>query len=149
MLSEADGWLGPRHPRARGAPQGDIFRSLDARADVYTMKNILHDWDDEACATILKTVRAAMPEGSRLVIVEYLQERNRPDIIASLSDIQMMNVCDDGPGERSAGEIQALLRGAGPAPRQGGADRRPGARGKGWPSSRRRAPPERGSPRAR
>ena len=116
VLAEADGWLAGRGIRERvELSEGDIFRSLEARADVYTMKNILHDWDDQACATILETVRAAMPEGSRLVIVEYLQERNRPEIIASLSDIQMMNVCDDGR-ERSAGEIQALLRGAGLRP---------------------------------
>ena len=57
------------------------------------------------------------------MIVEYLQERNRPNVVASLSDIQMMNVCDDGR-ERSAEEIQALLRGAGLAPGQGRADRR-------------------------
>jgi hypothetical protein len=56
-----------------------------------------------------------MPEGSRLVVVEYLQERNRPHTIASMSDIQMMNVCDDGR-ERSAEELQALLTGAGLRP---------------------------------
>ena len=27
--------------------EGDIFERLDARADVYLLKNILHDWDDE------------------------------------------------------------------------------------------------------
>ena len=53
-----------------------------------------------------------MPEGSRLVVIEYLQERNRPHVVASLSDIQMMTVCDDGR-ERSAEELQALLRAPG------------------------------------
>ena len=81
---------------------------------MYPLKNILHDWDDEACATILGTVRAAMPEGSR-GDRGYLQERNVPNLIASLSDIQMMNVCDDGR-ERSAEEIHSLLRGAGLKP---------------------------------
>ena len=117
VLSEADGWLSGQGMRERvELAEGDIFRSVDARADVYVMKNILHDWDDQACAKILKTVRAAMPEGSRLVVVEYLQERNRPNIVASLSDIQMMTVCDDGR-ERSADEIQMLLgvRGCAPA----------------------------------
>ena len=56
-----------------------------------------------------------MPAGSRLVVVEYLQERNRPHVVASLSDIQMMTVCDDGR-ERSAEELQALLKGAGLRP---------------------------------
>ena len=118
VLAEADGWLAGRGLRERvELAEGDIFRSLDAKADVYLMKNILHDWDDEACATILRTLRATMPEGSRLVVVEYLQERNEANLIASLSDIQMMNVCDDGR-ERSAEEIQALFRGAGLRPGQ-------------------------------
>jgi hypothetical protein len=116
VLAEADGWLAMRGVRDRvELAEGDIFRSLEARADVYLLKNILHDWDDEACTTILRTVRAAMPEGARLVAVEYLQERNEPDIIASLSDLQMMNVCDDGR-ERSAAEIQELFRAAGLRP---------------------------------
>ena len=128
VLAEADGWLAGRGLRERvELAEGDIFRSLDAKADVYLMKNILHDWDDEACATILRTLRAAMPEGSRLVVVEYLQERNEANLIASLSDIQMMNVCDDGR-ERSAEEIQALFRGAGLRPGTGRQDRRAGPR---------------------
>ena len=116
VLAEADGWLAGRGVRERvELSEGDIFRSLEARADAYVLKNILHDWDDQACATILSTVRAAMPAGSRLVIVEYLQERNREHVVASMSDIQMMNVCDDGR-ERSAEELQALLEGAGLRP---------------------------------
>ena len=116
VLAEAGGWLAGRGLRERvELSEGDIFRSLSARADVYLLKNILHDWDDEACATILSTVRAAMPEGSRVVIVEYLQERNVPNVVASVSDIQMMTQCDDGR-ERSAEEIQSLLRGAGLRP---------------------------------
>lgn len=116
VLAEADGWLSGRGLRDRvELAEGDIFESLSAKADVYLLKNILHDWNDEACATILRTVRATMPEGARVVIVEYLQERNVPNLIASLSDIQMMTVCDDGR-ERSAAEIQSLLRGAGLKP---------------------------------
>ena len=116
VLAEADGWLGGRGLRERvELSQGDIFRSIDARADVYLLKNILHDWDDEASATILRTLRAAMPAGSRVVVVEYLQERNEPDIPASLSDIQMMTQCDDGR-ERSADELRGLLEGAGLRP---------------------------------
>ena len=110
------GWLTARGLRDRvELSEGDIFRSLSARADVYLLKNILHDWNDQACATILAAVRATMPAGSRLVVVEYLQARNVPNAVASLSDIQMMTQCDDGR-ERSAEEIKALLRGAGLRP---------------------------------
>ena len=51
VLAEADGWLAGRGLRERvELSEGDIFRSVDASADVYVMKNILHDWDDQACA---------------------------------------------------------------------------------------------------
>lgn len=116
VLAEADGWLADRGLRERvELSGGDIFRSLSVRADVYLLKNILHDWDDEACATILGVVRATMPKGARLVVVEYLQERNVPDPVASRSDLQMMTQCDNGR-ERSAEEIQSLLGRAGLRP---------------------------------
>ena len=40
-----------------------MFERIDAQADVYVLKDILHDWDDERCLKILQTVRAAMPTG--------------------------------------------------------------------------------------
>ena len=102
--------------------EGDIFTSVPATADVYLLKNVLHDWDDEACLRILKTVRSAMPRGSRLIVVEQLQERNTPDDFASLTDLQMLTQCDDGR-ERSAAELADLLRRPGCAPRGCGAAR--------------------------
>ncbi|MEY2437021.1 MAG: hypothetical protein QOF97_1857, partial [Acidimicrobiaceae bacterium] len=79
------------------------------------LKDILHDWDDAACARILENVRATMPAGARLLLVESLQERNRPDEIASLLDIQMLTQCEEGR-QRSTEELAALLRGAGLRP---------------------------------
>jgi hypothetical protein len=94
---------------------GDIFASVPAAADLYLLKNVLHDYDDGACLRILATVRAAMPPGSRLLVVEQLQERNTPDDFASLTDLQMLVQCDDGR-ERSAAELADLLRWAGLRP---------------------------------
>ena len=101
----------------------DIFTSVPVTADVYLLKNVLHDWDDEACLRILKTVRSAMPRGSRLIVVEQLQERNTPDDFASLTDLQMLTQCDDGR-ERWAAELADLLRQAGLRPE--GVRRSPG-----------------------
>ena len=95
--------------------EGDIFTSVPATADLYLLKNVLHDWDDEACLRILKTVRSAMPRGARLIVVEQLQERNKPDDFASLTDLMMLTQCDDGR-ERSAAELTDLLRRAGLRP---------------------------------
>jgi hypothetical protein len=116
VLAEADIWLTAQGVRDRiELKPGDIFERIDAQADVYLLKDILHDWGDAACARILRNVRATMPSGARLLLVESLQERNRPDEIASLQDIQMLTQCEEGR-QRSAEEHAALLRGAGLRP---------------------------------
>jgi O-methyltransferase. len=76
------------------------------------MKDLLHDWDDERCARILATARAAMPSGSRLVLVEGVLERNEVDPIV---DAHMLTQTDGGR-QRSVAELQALLSGAGLEP---------------------------------
>ena len=95
--------------------EGDLFGEISARADVYLLKNILHDWDDATCDKILSAVRSAMAPGARLVVIEQLQERNRPHPMASITDLHMLTQCDEGR-ERSRAELQALLRDAGLTP---------------------------------
>ena len=95
--------------------EGDIFQHLGANADLYLMKNVLHDWNDEACQQILTNVAGTMPVGSRLVIIEGAIERNQAHPFMALADLQMMMVCEEGR-ERSIGELQALLRAAGLLP---------------------------------
>jgi hypothetical protein len=56
-----------------------------------------------------------MPPGSRVVLVETLQERHRPDPVASGIDVQMLTQTDGGR-QRSAGELHTLLRRAGLTP---------------------------------
>jgi hypothetical protein len=116
VLAEADAHLVRAGVRDRvELREGDIFGAVDAQADVYVLKDILHDWDDAASARILGAVRAAMPAGSRLVLVETLQARNRPQVPASIVDVQMLTQCEEGR-QRSAEELRALLAGAGLRP---------------------------------
>jgi hypothetical protein len=116
VLAEADAWLSSAGLRDRvDLTEGNIFERVDAQADVYLLKDVLHDWDDGACTRILSTVRATMPAGARLVLVEDLQERNEPSPTASLTDLQMLTQCDGGR-QRSADELKRLLEGAGLRP---------------------------------
>ncbi len=116
VLAEAEGFLAARGVRDRvELSEGNFFERIGARADVYVMKDILHDWDDERCRTILKVVRAAMPAGSRLVLVEHLQEPNAVAPVASFVDVLMLAQTDGGR-QRSAAELHALLREAGLEP---------------------------------
>ncbi len=113
VLSEADGYLSAAGVRDRvELAEGNIFERIEAEADIYVLKDILHDWDDERSLQILRTVVAAMRPGSRLVLVETLLDRNETDPIAASVDVHMLTQCDGGR-QRSIPELQGLLRGAG------------------------------------
>ena len=43
---------------------GDFFKAVPAGGDLYAMKWILHDWNDEECLAILANCRAAMSAGA-------------------------------------------------------------------------------------
>lgn len=94
---------------------GDMFKKIDAAADIYCLKDVLHDWDDSRCLKILKTVRKAANPGATIVLVEALQERNVVTYPTSWSDVHMLTQCDGGR-QRSESELHALLRGAGFTP---------------------------------
>jgi hypothetical protein len=92
--------------------EGDLFSTIDVAADVYVLKNVLHDWDDARCHTILRNLAGTMRQDSRLLMVEFLQEPNRPHAMVPLIDLQMLTQTDGGR-ERSVAEFRALLDGAG------------------------------------
>jgi hypothetical protein len=95
--------------------QGDIFAGFEARTDVYLLKDVLHDWDDERSVAILRTVRDAAPAGARVVLVEMLLDRDGLDPIVAFEDLHMLTQCDGGR-QRSGAELQGLLREAGLTP---------------------------------
>ena len=93
----------------------DFFSGVPSGADVYLLSNVLHDWDDADCVRILRTVRAAMDDESRLVVVEKLlgvpgrsagEERD-----LAFVDLHMLVMF--GARERTLEEYDALLTEAG------------------------------------
>lgn len=116
MIAEADRFLAERGVDDRiERVEGDIFGSIDATADVYILKDVLHDWDDERCAKIFSTVAASMPAGAKLLVVEYLQPRNRPNPFSPLLDLHTLTQRDGGR-LRSTEEFEELLVSAGLRP---------------------------------
>jgi SAM-dependent methyltransferase len=89
----------------------DIFESVPAGGDIYLLRFILHDWNDDESRRILKTVRAAMPPAGRVLIVEMLvPETNEPGFV-QLMDINMLVMT--GGRERTATEYGDLCAAAG------------------------------------
>ncbi len=92
------------------AVAGDFFTEVPG-ADLYLLKTILHDWDDERCLTILGNCRAATRPGGRALVVEtVVGEIGKPDF-ATLSDMTMLAVT--GGVERDLGEFDALFAASG------------------------------------
>src|SRR5687768_6465232 len=51
---------------------GNFYELVPAGADAYMMKFIIHDWNDEQAATILRNVHKASIPGARLLVVEMV-----------------------------------------------------------------------------
>jgi hypothetical protein len=47
---------------------GDMFAGVPSGADCYVLKAIVHDWTGDRAVAILRSCRAAMNQGSRIVI---------------------------------------------------------------------------------
>jgi O-methyltransferase/methyltransferase family protein len=95
--------------------EGSFFESAPPGADLYLLKSIVHDWDEEKALAILKTCRLAMTRTSRLALLERtLPERfDDPDTAFTtvMSDLHMMVVL--GGRERTPSEYGDLLATAG------------------------------------
>lgn len=116
VLDDARSLLGHRGVADRVTFEpGSFFESVPAGADVYTLKNILHDWDDPRSEKILRNVRAAMKPGQKVVLLEALLDRTRPDPLVTPPDLQMMMVCGEGR-ERDEADFHRLFRASGFAP---------------------------------
>lgn len=93
------------------AVEGDLFTGFSADADIYLLKDVLHDWNDAQCEQILRTVRAAAKPGARVLVLEWLQEPNRAEFPVSVSDIMMLAQTEGR--QRSASDFFALGTAAG------------------------------------
>ncbi|GLE52203.1 methyltransferase [Mycobacterium montefiorense] len=89
---------------------GDFFESVPS-ADMYLLKFILHDWDDQRCVTLLTNIRSAMNPGAKLFIVEMLLENDSATIDAALMDLVMLFGL--GGKERGMSEFEDLFEQAG------------------------------------
>ncbi len=90
---------------------GDFFKSVPAGGDVYLLKHILHDWDDEHSLKILKSIRHAMKPRSALLIVELSLPADATPSAAHLMDLNMLVMINGR--ERTVDEYRTLLHGAG------------------------------------
>ncbi|MFD7662833.1 methyltransferase [Streptomyces sp. NPDC059788] len=93
---------------------GDFFASAPAGGDLYLLKSVIHDWNDDQCADILGHIRQVLPADGRLLIIEpVLTDTVRPGATALpyMSDLNMLvNV---GGRERTRADFEHLCTTAG------------------------------------
>lgn len=90
---------------------GSFFESVPSGGDVYMLSSILHDWHDDRCQMILRNVRNAMSDRSRLVISELLVPDGTEPSPIKVFDLNML-VLTSGGRERTRAEFESLLAAA-------------------------------------
>jgi len=88
---------------------GDFFTAVPAGGDAYVLKHVIHDWDDDRAATILRNVRTALegvPNGRVILVESVITPGNDPDF-AKLLDLEMLVL--PGGRERTAEDFRALF----------------------------------------
>jgi len=90
---------------------GDFFEAVPPGGDAYLLSNVLHDWDDEGAAALLRTIHRAMPSHGRLLVVneQVIPPGNAPHP-GKLGDITMLLI---GGRERTEAEWRGLVEQSG------------------------------------
>lgn len=72
---------------------GDFFTDIPPGGDLYVLKHILLDWDDDDCVRILTRCRDAMPAGARILVAETIRPApgsGSPGWVGSLDMLMMI-----------------------------------------------------------
>jgi SAM-dependent methyltransferase len=88
---------------------GNFFDAVPAGGDVYLLANIVHDWDDEHAARILRNCREAMNPGGRVLLGEAVLPDTRGPSPARLIDLEMLVMNVRGARQRTESEHRELL----------------------------------------
>ncbi len=92
--------------------EGDFFNSVPGSCDLYILKNIIHNWNDEKAIQLLENIHHAIGSDGRVLIIEMVVPAGNKPSLAKLLDIQMMATMPGGK-ERSWKEYQVLLEKSG------------------------------------
>lgn len=89
----------------------DFFQSIPGAGDVYILKRILHDWNDEHAEHILRACREAMPHDARLLVVDVVLPPGNAFHSGKIMDMLMLALLEGQ--ERSEQEFRTLFQRAG------------------------------------
>lgn len=90
---------------------GSFFEPISLSADIFILKRIIHDWDDEQALQILKNVSAAMDNDSRLYIIDGILDYSKNKELLAAIDLALLTVFQGR--ERTKAEFEVLIQSAG------------------------------------
>lgn len=90
---------------------GSFFETVPVGGDLYVMRRVIHDWDDEDAARILATVRRSIPEHGALLLIESVIPENNSPHFGKMLDLDMLIFV--GGRERTEAQLRTLLQRAG------------------------------------
>jgi SAM-dependent methyltransferase len=86
---------------------GDFFTAIPTTADLYLLKLVLQDWNDDMCVRLLRTCRRAMRPCARLVVVDFVLGQAHG---LGLPDVQLL--CGPSGPDRGLAEFDQLFAAA-------------------------------------
>ena len=89
---------------------GDFFSSVPKDCDVYLLRHIIHDWQDEEAVTILRNCSKAMPPSGKVLVVENVIPPGNELCFGKWLDLMMLLV---GGRERTEPQYEKLFSKAG------------------------------------
>ncbi|MGE5334057.1 MAG: methyltransferase [Nitrososphaerota archaeon] len=90
---------------------GDFFAAVPPGADIYMLRHIVHDWDDECSVAILRNCAEAAGTGGKVLVIESIVEPGNGFSTVKMLDVQMLVM--NGGRERTAEEYRQLFTAAG------------------------------------
>ncbi len=119
VLLERDSLLAEAESHLRGAgaldrcrlEAGSFFDTAPGDGDLYVLRRVVHDFDDDRAVALLSTVRRHMPAGATLLLMESVVPPGDEPHFAKSLDLDMLVFV--GGRERTEQEYAALLDRAG------------------------------------
>ena len=115
VLQEREGVVGQAEVHLREAgvlarcriDTGSFFDTAPSDGDLYVMRRVIHDFDDEQAEAILTNIRRHMKMDSTLLLLESVVPPGNTPSFAKWMDLNMLIVADGR--ERTEAEFASLL----------------------------------------
>lgn len=91
---------------------GDFFVAVPAGADVYILKNVLHNWSDAQATRILRVVASALVTPAARILILEPPDVDGSSMYAALDALMQAVVCESGSGPRTEARLGALVTAA-------------------------------------